>query len=249
MKGKYIMASFHLSIKSGKRGKASEHAAYIAREGKYGKEEKKEDLVVVEHGNLPEWANGNPSTFWKAADDYERANGAAYKEYELALPSELTNDQQLELAREFVKQQIGVKPFQMAIHAPIAALGAVKQPHAHVMFSDRKPDGIARSPKQLFKRFNPAHPELGGCKKDSGGKDPATLKSDLKTRRANFADLQNQILEKYGHSARVDSRSYRERGIEKEPEKHLGAAAIKQMDEEDKAQIKDRRQKAKKQNA
>jgi len=39
-------------------------------------------LVFVQHGNLPAWANGDPAIFWKAADKYERANGAAYREFE-----------------------------------------------------------------------------------------------------------------------------------------------------------------------
>ncbi len=236
------MASFHFSVKSGKRGKASEHAAYIAREGKHGKNKDNNDLIAKEHGNLPEWANDTPSLFWKTADKNERINGAAYLEFEIALPSELTASQNMELVQAFIKQEIGNKPFQLAIHSPQASLGEVHQPHLHAMFSDRKPDGIERPPEQHFKRHNSAHQELGGCKKDSGGKDPSTLKNHLKTLRANWAELQNQFLEKNGHSARVDHRSNKERGIELEPERHLGHVSIKKMTAEDKAQIKDRRQ-------
>lgn len=243
------MASYHLSIKNGKKGKAATHAAYIARQGKHGKNLDKPDLVSLEHGNLPAWANGDPFYFFKMSDTGERINGAAYRELEIALPSELTHEQQQELAREVVKQQIGNKPFLFAIHSPTAALGDVPQDHMHAMWSDRMPDGIERPPEQFFNRYNSAKPELGGCRKDSGGKPPALMKEDIKTRRANFADLQNQTLKKYGHAARVDHRSYRERGIVKEAEKHLGAAAIKKLNEEDKAQIKDRRQKAQQQSA
>ena len=240
------MASYHLSIKNGKKGKAALHAAYISREGKHGKNLEQPDLIALEHGNLPAWANDDPLLFFKKSDEGERANGAAYRELEVALPSELTKEQQQELAREFVKQQIGEKPYLLAIHSPTASLGEVAQPHAHAMYSDRLPDDIERTPEQFFKRYNTAKPELGGCKKDSGGKAPSVLKSVLKTRRANFAELQNQILEKYGHPARVDYRSYRDRGIVKDVEKHLGAAAIKEMNAEDKAQIKDKRLKSKK---
>lgn len=235
------MATYHLSVKSGKRGKASEHAAYIARKGKHGKNEKQHDLVTVEHGNMPEWTNGDPSLFWKMADQHERANGAAYREFELALPLELSLEQNQELVREYIKQEIGDKPYQLAIHMPTAAIGEVKQPHAHAMFSDRKPDGVDRPPEQLFKRYNRAKPELGGCKKDSGGRAPSTLKEELKTSRQNWAELQNQFLEKCGHQARVDHRSYRDRGIEKEAEKHFGAAAIINMSDKDKEKISDKR--------
>lgn len=229
------MASYHLSIKSGKKGKAANHADYIAREGKHGKNEKQLDLMAKAYGNLPGWAHGNPTAFWKMADAHERLNGAVYREYELALPQELTIEQQQELLGEFIRTEIGEKTYQFAIHSPTAALGGMEQPHAHVMFSDRKPDGIDRPPEQQFRRYNPANPELGGCKKDSGGKDRVKLKGELIAVREAWADLQNSHLEKHGHTARVDHRSNRARNIEREPEKHLGHVGIKRMSEEDKA--------------
>jgi hypothetical protein len=236
-----IMASYHLSVKSGKRGKAANHAAYIAREDKHGKGDRKLDLIAVEHGNMPQWAGDCPSIFWKAADANERVNGAAYRELEIALPCELTNSQNLDLVREFVRQEVGGKPFHFAVHAPEAALGKMNQPHAHIMLSDRTPDGIERSPEIHFKRYNAANPEQGGCKKDSGGRDKITLKNELITRRERFATLQNEYLEKHGHVARVDHRSNRERGIEQEPERHLGRVGIKKMTEDDKLLYRSKR--------
>ena len=38
------MASYHLTAKIGKKGKAAAHAAYIAREGKYSGRDRYEDL-------------------------------------------------------------------------------------------------------------------------------------------------------------------------------------------------------------
>jgi hypothetical protein len=241
MQRKHIMASYHLTIKNGKKGTAATHAAYIAREGKFGKDQEQPDLVALEHGNLPAWANDDPTYFFKMSDKGERINGAAYRELEIALPAELTREQQMELAREFVKQQIGNKPHLVAIHSPMAALGNTPQDHMHAMWSDRIPDEIERTSELFFKRYNATKPELGGCRKDSGGKAPALMKDDIKARRASYADLQNQHLEKHGHPARVDARSNRERGINKAPEKHLGASAIKKMTDEDKEQIKDKR--------
>lgn len=236
------MASYHLSVKSGKRGKAENHAAYIAREGKYGRNNRQHDLIAKEHGNLPEWANDNPSTFWEMADKHERANGAAYREFELALPRELSIEQNLELIHDFIKREIGNKPFQFAIHSPGAALGEGEQTHGHIMTSDRKPDDIERSADLHFKRYNSKYPERGGCKKDSGGKDKATLKTDLVTRREKWAELQNTHLEKHGYTARVDHRSNKERGIANEAEKHLGYVGIKMMTEEEKISYKEKRQ-------
>jgi len=235
------MSSYHLSIKSGKKGKAVEHATYIAREGKHGKA-KQSDLIVTVHGNLPPFANGDPIAFWRAADMYERANGAAYREYELALPQELSTEQQLALLNEFIKEKIGDKPYQFAIHSPVAALGGVKQPHGHLMVSDRKPDGIERPAELHFKRFNAANPELGGCKKDSGGKDHATLREELIATRATWAKIQNSSLEMHGHDGDLDHRSNKERGIDREAERHLGYVGIKKMSDESKVHYVSKRQ-------
>ena len=82
----FIMASFHHRIKSGKKGSAAEHAAYIARKGAF---RARDDLLFSGSGNLPGWAEGDPNKFWRAGDKYERANGAVYREHEIALPDEL----------------------------------------------------------------------------------------------------------------------------------------------------------------
>lgn len=227
------MASYHLSIKSGKKGKAANHAAYIAREGKHGKNDETQDLVFRAHGNLPDWAEDDPMSFWKMADQHERANGAAYREFEVALPAELTIEQQKELLMGFINKNIGQKPYQTAIHAPTAALGGVAQPHAHLMFSDRAPDGIDRPAEQHFKRHNPVNPELGGAKKDSGGKPRAELRDEVCSVRESWAQLQNASLEMHGHAARVDHRSHKDRGIDAKPERHLGQSGVKKMSDEE----------------
>ena len=41
------MASYHLTAKIGKKGKAAAHAAYIAREGKYSGRDRYEDLEAT----------------------------------------------------------------------------------------------------------------------------------------------------------------------------------------------------------
>ena len=87
-------------------------------------------------------------------------------------------------------------------------------------------DEIEPEPNRFFSRYNAKAPEMGGCKKDSGGKDVITLRQEVVRQRENWAALQNEHLDKYGHEARVDHRSHRERGIAREPERHLGPAAI-----------------------
>ena len=224
------MASYHLSVKTGGKGNASPHADYISREGKYARE-KDSDLEHKESGNMPAWAAHKPSEFWKAADTFERANGCTYREIEIALPREFTPAQRLELVRDFVQQEIGDRhAYQFAIHNPRAAIEGGEQPHAHIMFSERLNDGIERDPQPYFKRANTKNPERGGAKKVRFGETPTERKAYLIAQRERWADLQNKHLERYQHIDRVDARSLKAQGIEREPERHFGAGQVRQFE-------------------
>lgn len=226
------MASFHFEIKSGKRGKAAEHARYVSREGKY---KLREDLVDTMHGNLPAWAEGQPAKFWKAADKYERVNGAAYRELVVAIPNEFDLIQAKAFTKQVVDELIGDKPYQVAVHSPNAALGDTANLHMHAMYSDRAPDGIERPPEKTFSRYNRKHPERGGRRKASGGMTSMQLRDDVIAKRKTVADIQNRMLKEAGHDTQVDHRSHRERGIGKRPERHLGPAKIRGMSTEDRS--------------
>ena len=244
------MASYHCSMKVGTKGQGARHADYIAREGRYasaghdeyiersGRFSKYEDLVCSESGNMPEWARENPKEFWRAAEEFERANGRVYREIEVAIPNELTQAQQKELVKEFVEQQLGKDhPYTYAIHDKPASLNpAERQPHAHIMFSERKNDGIERPKETFFKQA--ARPSRGEKIEEHGAKKDRQWiqKSKLEKVRADWADLQNKYLERYGHEIRVDHRNLEdqkisaiERGdiekakeLNREPERHLG---------------------------
>lgn len=236
------MASYHLSVKTGGKGNASPHADYIAREEKYARE-KDSDLEHKESGNMPAWAAHKPSEFWKAADTFERANGCTYREIEIALPRELKPEQRLELVRDFVRQEIGDRhAYQFAIHNPTAAIAGGEQPHAHIMFSERLNDGIDRDPQQYFKRANSKAPELGGAKKVRFGETQTERKTYLTAQRERWAVLQNQHLERYQCADRVDARSLKAQGIEREPERHLGAGQVRQFDTDQLQAVIERRE-------
>ena len=231
------MASYHCRVKVGGKGKASGHAAYIAREGRYAERAGYEDLEATGHGNLPTWAEGEPALFWSAADRHERANGATYREIEIALPRELNPAQRQELVLDFIRQEIGDRhAHQWAIHNPGAALAGGEQPHAHLMYSERTADGIERDPAQYFKRYNGQHPELGGCRKDSAGTEERLLET-----RQRWAEVQNAHLQQHGHAARVDHRSLADRGIERAPEQHLGGRRVRQLAPDQREALLERR--------
>lgn len=213
------MAIARLSVKIGKAGKAAVHAEYIAREGRYAARlEKGEALEATEAGNMPAWAQANPAEFWRAADTHERANGTTYREFEAALPRELTPDDRAALVRAFVTLELGDQhAYQWAIHRPTAADGQ-EQPHAHIMFSERKRDGIERDPGQYFRRYNAAHPEKGGARKRYGldvtNRSQAERTAELKALRGRWERLTNEHLERAGVEARIDMRSLKAQGIE-----------------------------------
>lgn len=236
------MASYHLSAKMGKKGKAAPHASYLSREGKYQGRERYEDLEAKGAGNMPAWAEHNSIAFWEAADEHERENGSAYREIEVALPRELNVEQRIELVEAFVAQEIGSKhAYQWAIHTPKAALEGGEQPHAHIMYSERIVDGIERDPDQYFKRYNAKNPDRGGCQKASGGKARGALKEELVACRQRWAELQNAHLERHGHVARVDHRSLADQGIARDPEKHLGPGRAQFLQEPDISALLERR--------
>jgi len=211
------MAVYHLSVKTGSPGKGGPHAEYILREGEYAD---REDFVAAESGNMPAWAEHDPKIFWAAADAHERANGRVYSELEVALPRELTREQQIALVREFTENTLGQRhAYTWAIHAPQAS-DQEAQPHFHLMFSERRIDGIERDPDEYFRRWNPKNPELGGAGKDRYFSSQGFVWSV----REEWARTANEALERAGHEARIDHRSYRDAGIELEPSRKLGIA-------------------------
>lgn len=224
------MESLHLGITSGKRGSAAAHSAYITRRGRHST---RADVIETGFGNLPPWANGDPNELWKASDRYERENGSTYRSFNISLPRVLTREQLKELAWEQAKQLAGSKPFQFALHFSYSSLTGEPNPHVHVVICDRLPDGIARGPGQTFKRYNPKHPEIGGCEKDTGASRWTELRENIYGLREQLANTINEKLERHGHSMRVDHRTLKARGIDRKPERYLGPAKIRRMSEEE----------------
>jgi hypothetical protein len=185
-----------------------------------------EKLEATASGNMPRWAQHDPVLFWRASDQYERANGTTYRELEIALPRELSPEGREALVRDWVAQELGDRyAYQWAIHVPLASDGG-EQPHVHLMFSERQVDGIERDPEQYFKRYNPKNPERGGCRKGFFEVDAAPTLSARKASRIELLIAQrgrwevmcNAALERAGHSERIDMRSHAKRGTGMEPE-------------------------------
>ena len=201
------MAIYHLNVKTGSRiggQSALAKADYIEREGKYAKDA--EDLAYRESGNMPGWAEDDPRQYWAAADEHERANGRLFVQVEFALPRELDDRQQREVASSFAADLTGGErlPYTLAIHR-----GGVN-PHAHLMISERGLDGHDRDAATWFKRANTKDPEKGGAKKTS------TLSSRewLEETRERWADRANEALERAGSQERINEASLKDQYFE-----------------------------------
>ena len=218
------MGAGRLSVKTGGKGDAGGHAEYIddvdapapspwARVSK----PKRDDIVARGSGNMPRWAI-TPAMFWRASDEYERVGGTTYREMEILLPRELRPAQRLALLAEWIEQELGSKhAYQYAVHCPLA-LDGEEQPHAHLMFSERQVDGIERDPDVYFKRVNSKNPERGGCRKGFGPRAGETLtyderRAELVALRARWEVMCNAHLAAAGVEARIDMRSYADRGL------------------------------------
>ena len=94
------------------------------------------------------------------------------------------------------------------IRSPSTAGGpAGENPHAHLMFSERGNDGIARSEEQWFKRHNPTAPAQGGARKSRAAK----AGDWLDTTRQAWEQTANRALEQAGREERIDGRSLPDR--------------------------------------
>lgn len=205
------MAIYHLSVKNGVNEssggtRGANHHAYINREDKY---KNREDLETKHSGNLPNWAI-DAKHFWASADRYERKNGRVYKELEISLPRELNEEQREKLVKEFIEQHFGTSyTYSYAIHNPLASDGE-HNPHVHIMFCERKLDGIDRTEQQHFKRYNADCPEKGGAQKDRF----FNARNYVYQVRFEWANHVNDFCEKLGIDARIDHRSYKDQGID-----------------------------------
>ena len=199
-KGYPSLAIVHVVMKSSSTAPpAAAHANYIARDGQY---EKRGGLELVESGNMPEFARENPHSFWEAADAFERKNGRAYTELQIALPRELAPEDRNALARDAAKELLGERfAYTLAVHTPLAK-DNIEQPHMHLMFSERAIDDRTRelSEEQFFKR--------NGAKKD-----PEWNARDKPMEvREKWVEMMNAAMERHGHEQRLDHRSWADQG-------------------------------------
>ena len=237
------MAIYHLCIKIISRGKGkSAVAASAYRSGEKIKNEY--DGIVhdftrkggIAHTEilLPQNAPqefSDRGTLWNSVEKIEKSkNSQLAREIEIALPKELDREKQIELVREYVKENFVKVGMCADIELHDRNDG---NPHAHILLTMRplnedKTWG-AKSKKEYILNKN--------------GEKVKLKNSNYKTRKINtvdwneqdkaehwrkaWADITNKYLEENSIQEKVDHRSYQRQGIEQIPTIHLGVSATK----------------------
>ena len=180
------MAIFRFeSAKPKKKDVAMAHYRYICREGQYAN---KNDLEHLVEKNIPSEYE-NAQDYFKTAVKSEEANSNIMRSFIVTLPYELPDQENKKLIEEFCKKEFGENPYLIAIHNPNGG-----NPHAHIILSERTPDGIKRSKEQFFKKYRHKNIEKGGARKNPKYVD----KNFFKEIRKSWEIELNQKLEKYG---------------------------------------------------
>ena len=226
------MAIYHLSVKPISRGggrSATAASAYRAAElvhdhttgqtfdysRKRGVEHAEMVLPAEAARRDINWARDREALWNEAERAENRSNSRVAREYEIALPHELTRPQRLELVRGFaaeIADRHGVA-VDFAIHAPHRE-GDERNHHAHLLATTRviEPGGLGEKATIEWSDTNRRKAEL----------EPA--RKEIEAIRERWAVLANEKLLEHGHEIRIDHRSLEAQGIEREPTTHLGPA-------------------------
>ena len=195
----------HASYQSGEKLQGKEDK--VGKNGKITHDYRSKGGVVHKEILLPD--NAPPEytdreTLWNAVEASEtRKNSQLAREIIVALPRELSLQEQIEVMREYVRENFVKKGMiaDFAIHDT-----GENNPHAHIMLTTRHvtPDGF------------------GGKNRDWNKKE------FLLSYREAWAHIINSTFEHKGMDERIDHRSYKEQGIDRLPYIHLGheAAAL-----------------------
>ncbi len=229
------MAIYHLSTKpvsrsSGRSAVAS--AAYRCavllinhRDGLVHDFTRKEGVehseIVLPEGVSAEWALDR-STLWNAAEFAEKRKDARVaREFEIALPHELSPEGRLEVARAFAQDlsnRYGAA-VDFAIHSP-GQHGDIRNYHTHVLMTTREVRQAGLGEKTYLEQKN-ARLLANGL---------ATTDMQLRDIRQSWEAIANRRLQREGLDVRIDHRSHAERDLELSPTEHMGVHASQTRD-------------------
>jgi len=236
------MAIYHLSAQiigrsGGKSAVASAayrageklHDEHIGQTFDYTKKRGVDYTEILAPSNAPEWASDR-SRLWNEVENIEKSkNSQLARELNIALPKELTRDQQIELIRNFAKQQFVAKGMiaDVALHNL-----AGENPHAHIMltirpFNEDKTWGAKSKKDYILDRDGKKITlDSGEYKSRKIESTDWNKKETLVDWRKEWSEQTNQALEKAGVLEHVDHRSLKDQGERNRlPQKHIGVHA------------------------
>ena len=251
------MASYHCSVKilSRSAGRSSvQFSAYISAEkmkddrlGQTFSHVSKEEVCYSDmiFSDRVEEEKRDPEIFWNDVEAVEKqSTSQVARTWEVALPHELSIEQNQELAKEFAQSLIkdGMPAVQYAVHqkegnwhvhlmAPMRdyqnGCWQAKERKAYALDKDgKKIPLLDKDGMQKYRERKGKGKELLWERKTVKS-NPWNSRDFIKIWRERVAILQNRALEKYGHDVRVDYRSYEDRGLERLPTIHEGYNARK----------------------
>ena len=191
------MAIYNLRVEHDRGTSAVYRYEYTLRVNDFSweKDSKYDDFLFGQNVNMPDFASEDPKLFWESCENYERANANTFRTIDFSLPTELSDEENIELAARFAEELFGDKfVYSMAVHSKPSGVQSIQNIHCHIMFSERKLDGIERDPKEFFKRFNRKNPQFGGCEKT----DEWTAYSKLYYIRQTWERIANEKLQEKG---------------------------------------------------
>ena len=158
--------------------------------------------------DAPAWSH-DAQALWNAAERAEtRKNSTLARDVELALPSLLEPSDRQRIAEQFAAALVERYNVvvSVAIHQP-SRDGDERNHHAHILFTTREmtSEGLGKKTRILD--------------------DRKTGPQEVTKLRELAADIINEHLAAANADIRVDHRSFKDRGIEREPTTHLGPAA------------------------
>lgn len=224
------MAIYHLSTKpvsrsSGRSAVAS--AAYRCavlltnhRDGLVHDFTRKEGVehieIVLPEGLSADWALDR-SALWNAAEFAEKRKDARVaREFEIALPRELSPEGRLKAARAFAQNlanRYGAA-VDFAIHSP-GEHGDIRNYHAHVLMTTRQVGRAGLGEKTRLEHKN-ARLLANGM---------ATTDMQIQDIRQSWEGIAIRQLQREGLDVRIDHRSHAQRGLELSPTGHMGVHA------------------------
>ncbi|SKB91966.1 Ti-type conjugative transfer relaxase TraA [Sphingopyxis flava] len=213
---------FQVSVISRSSGSSAVAAAAYRSAGRlyderYGRTRNFSNKAGVVHSEvlLPEGANErwlNREWLWNDVEAREiRKDAQLAREIVFAIPSEMTQGQGIELARDFVGREFVDRGMvaDLNVHWDIGARGGPNR-HAHVMLTMRE----TRAGQEGPAAFGPKVTEWG-------------RRELLMHWRAAWADHVNERLATLDIDARIDHRSLKAQGSDLEPQNKIGAAALR----------------------